>query len=490
MTSPAHRSPAALLVLMAACGSGSGGTSTTPIAGANVPPELLVGRARIDSPSSFAEIALRDRRNLGTRRVGDRSGQERHPRLHPDGTRLVFTRERSPNDPASRELFVSTVDGSSAEVRLTQDSAADDDPCWSPDGTAILFASDRGGDPALWLLPAAGGTPTALLGTGDGLDDVEPDWCRATNRIVWSRSAPDGHHDLWLTDGAAGLLQALTNGGGALGTGSGDRTPSFSPDGSQIVFVRRTAVTATLCTIAVAGGPVSALLTPLGEVDMPRWSSAGDQLFFGLAEPLAGRATLRLATLPTGGGTPTLVWPDERWQLTGLDFVPGLAVAPAAGAPTPLDVTVANIELAAGASMFGSRQQLATADGNELVVYTETFDNHEIAGINCRFDLPVADAADVLELRVRATARVGRADGDTHLRMSIYNPVDERFDTVVELAPGDTASHVMTFATSSLRHVTREKQVRFTVIGEIGAGAASQMFVDLVELTVVARASS
>ncbi len=478
-----------LVLALAACGLGvGGGNGTTPIAGANVPAEVLVGRARDDSPYSFAEIAVRDRRNLGLRRVADRSGQERHPRLHPDGNTVVFARERSPADPSSRELFVSSVDGAAPDQRLTQDTHTDDAPCWSPDGTAILFASDRSGDGGLHLIAPTGGAVSDLLGVGDGVDDAEPDWCRATGRIVWSRAGSGGRRELWLANGDGTGATALTDGGPGTGTTAGDRAPAFAPDGAQIVFVRRVAAgLATLCTVATSGGAVTPIATPQGDVDLPRWSTAGDQIFFGLAEPLQGRATLRLAAVPTTGGTPVLVWPDQRWQLTGIDFLPGLQAAPAAAAPQALDVAQAYVEMAAGTSMFGTRSLLTDADGSELAVTTETFENHEIAGINCRFDLPVANATDVLELRVRAVARVGRADGDTHLRMSIHNPVDERFDTVVERAVTDTQSHVMEFTTSSLRHVTRERQVRFTVIGEIGAGASSQLLVDQVELVVVAR---
>lgn len=93
----------------------------------------------------------------------------------------------------------------------------------------------------------------------------------------------------------------------------------------------------------------------------------------------------------------------------------------------------------------------------------------------------------MLELRIRAVARVGRIGGDTTLRMSIYNSADERFDTVVELLPTDTAARTMTFSTSSLRHLTRERQLRVTVVGEIAPGARSDLRVDLVEVTLVAR---
>ena len=154
-TRSSRRRPFALL-LLAACAGGNGQDSSSPIGGSNVPPQLVAGRARVDSPFQFAELALRDDRNLGTRRVADRTGTERSPRLHPDGNRVVVARERTIADPDSRELFTSSLDGTVGEVRLTSDGTRDDEPCWSPDGSTILFTSERGGQRALWTMAADG----------------------------------------------------------------------------------------------------------------------------------------------------------------------------------------------------------------------------------------------------------------------------------------------------------------------------------------------
>jgi hypothetical protein len=46
---------------------------------------------------------------------------------------------------------------------------------------------------------------------------------------------------------------------------------------------------------------------------------------------------------------------------------------------------------------------------------------------------------------------------------------------------------MLEFRTSSLRHVTREKQLRFTVIGDLPAGDTAQLRIDLAEVVLVAR---
>lgn len=485
---PAPAVPAfAIGLLLVACG---GGSKSTPLGSAATPVEVLACRARVDSPYQFAEIVVRSETNLGQDRVSDRTGTERAVRLHPDQRTVVFARERSNEDPGSRELFVATIDGSTPEQRLTQNTALDDEPCWSPDGTRVLFTSDRGGAAGLWTMPATGGDAVALFGPLPGASDGEADWCRVTDRIVFSRRSASGHHVLWLVQGNGTGSVPLTDGGAAAGDGSGDHAPAFAPDGSTIAFVRRTgAAQSSLCLVDLATWIVTERWRPNGEVALPRWAPAMDRLLFGLAEPAEGRATLRLASLPLPAGEPVLLWPDQRWRLDGLDVLAALPGAPAAAAPRLVPVTDAEIQIAAGSAVFGTRSQLAAADGDEFVVFTETFEGREVAGINCRFDLPVSVAEDVLELRVRSVARTSRADPGTMLRMSIYNPVDERFDIVVERPAGGTAAQTMQFRTASLRHVTREKQLRVTVIGDVPAGATAELHIDLVQVELIARSA-
>lgn len=489
MTRPlTRRFVSASCLLAAACG---GGTESNPVGGAEVPVQVLACRARVDSPVQFAEIALRSERNLGTSRVADRTGTERHVRLHPDGTTVVFARERTGGDPDSREIHVSSTDGSRPESRRTENGVVDDEPCWSPDGERVLFASTRSGISGLWSMATTTGDASPFLLPPPGNSDSAPDWSRATDRVVWSRREADGRQRLWLAQGDGSGSVQLTDGGASVGGGTGDFAPAFAPDGTAVVFVRRLlADAARLCVVDVATGTVTTLLQPQGEVGTPRWAPAGDRIWFGLAEPTAGRATLRLAVIAANGGVPVLVWPDERWRLEGLDLAPTLPAAVAAAAPVPLDVTDANLQIAAGAAVFGVRSQLVAIDDDEFRILSATIDGREVAGINCRFDLPVSEATDTLELRIRAVARATRVGGDSTLRMSIYNPVDERFDTAVEIVPANTASHTLEFRTSSLRHVTNERQLRVTVIADVVAGAACYLAIDQVAVELVARGGS
>ena len=52
------------------------------------------------------------------------------------------------------------TDGSQETVAV-QNPANDAFPVWSPDGSRLLFLSDRNGRNALWAVPIADGRPTA-----------------------------------------------------------------------------------------------------------------------------------------------------------------------------------------------------------------------------------------------------------------------------------------------------------------------------------------
>jgi len=488
-TRPSPRLGLALLGLAACSAGGKDGSS--PIGG-SVLPDLVAARARVDQPFQFSELALRDGRNLGRSRVDDRTGTERSPRLHPDGNQLVFVRERTSGQASSRELFVATLDGAIGERRLTVDSTRDDEPCWSPDGSEILCTSDRDGATSLWRMAADGSAPTRLFVPLPGGSDREADWHRGSGRIVWSRADASGRHVLWVADAGGTNAMPLTDGGATTGAGSGDRMPSWSADGTQVVFVRRISdQIASLALCDVASSAVSIRLQPNGDLSSPRFAPAGDRLLFGLAEPAVGRSTLRLAYAGITAGNPVLLWPDERWRLDGFDLLANLAALPTAAPAVVLDVTRAQVQIAAASSASGSRSQLVSADGEEYVLTTTASGGREIAGVNVRFDLPVVAATDVLELRVRSVARSSRGGAGSRLRMSIYNPVDERFDTVVEqpiVVAG--AAQTMTFTTASLRHVTSERQLRVTVIADLDDGAQAELRIDQVEVVLVARAGS
>ena len=102
----------------------------------------------------------------GATEVSVRYSDVSRPVWNADQTRLTFAAETV----SGRNIFVMHPDGSNL-VQLTNDdfSIFNDTPVFTPDGSTVMFTSDRGGNRQLWTIPVTGGTPTQLTAYDDGL---------------------------------------------------------------------------------------------------------------------------------------------------------------------------------------------------------------------------------------------------------------------------------------------------------------------------------
>ncbi len=143
------------------------------------------------------------------------------PDWSPDGTQIVFTRH-GVNDPhldsITAEIHVMNADGSGL-TRLTFNVEEERGPAWSPDGSRILFACRRGPP----VVPA--GPPTAEICVMNA----------------------DGSGQVQLTENAVP-----------------DLTPTWSLDGTQIVFHRPVSGRAQLFRMNADGTEVTQITNSLG----------------------------------------------------------------------------------------------------------------------------------------------------------------------------------------------------------------------------------
>ncbi|HEY4611811.1 MAG TPA: hypothetical protein VII11_02390 [Bacteroidota bacterium] len=155
-----------------------------------------------------------------------------YPLSSPDGTKILFESDRTGN----WEIFVMQVDGTGL-TQLTKNSASDLTPIWSPDGKQIVFASERDGNSEIYLMKNDGSNQRRL--TQFPGDDSHPHWSPDGRRIVFnsSRTTPDltadwaqQIHEIFSMDADGGNVRQISS----LKTIS--TYPSYSPDGKKIVF--------------------------------------------------------------------------------------------------------------------------------------------------------------------------------------------------------------------------------------------------------------
>jgi len=136
--------------------------------------------------------------------------------------RIAFASERDGNF----EIYMMNPDGTGL-VRLTNHPSNDFNPSWSPDGTKIAFASDRGdGDYDVYVMNSDGGGLTQL--TDDPADDATPDWSPDGTEIVFesARGSALDNEDVYKMDADGSNETQLTDDPEA------DGSPAFSPDGT------------------------------------------------------------------------------------------------------------------------------------------------------------------------------------------------------------------------------------------------------------------
>jgi TolB protein len=230
----------------------------------------------------------------------------------PDGTRLLYQSDRTGDD----EIWVMQPDGSNRR-NLTQAPRADDQfPAWSADGTKIAFTSDRGtahNDQEIVVMSSDGSNQTAI--SDSPADDYEPAWSPDGTRIAFARTGGETS-DVWVMNADGSNQIRLTT------SPAWDEEPSWSPDGSKILFTSlRTGMAAIW--VMNADGSDQHLLVKSGEIDsQASWSPDGRQIVFdrhtrdGIDVMVADAdgSNVRLVAPGCIGKCEDVYPPDPSWQ--------------------------------------------------------------------------------------------------------------------------------------------------------------------------------
>src|SRR5215204_5639284 len=124
------------------------------------------------------------------------------------------------------QIYVMNADGSE-QTNISNNTAVDIHPDWSPDGTKIAFASDRAGSYQVYVMNADGSEQTRLTNPAFG---YQPSWSPDGTEIAFS-SSRDGNSEIYVMNADGSEQSRLTNNADI------DEQPSWSPDGTEIAFI-------------------------------------------------------------------------------------------------------------------------------------------------------------------------------------------------------------------------------------------------------------
>ena len=190
------------------------------------------------------------------------------PTISRQGDRLVYTHWTGNSDIWRTEIV---HNGTAAPAgKLIASTRWEGQPQYSPDGSKIVFASDRSGHYEIWSCDADRSNPIQLTSLESTAGS--PFWFPDGKRIVFD-SDKEGHREIYVMDISTRVPRRLTN------EASDDITPIVSHDGKWIYFVSMRTGRFEVWRMTVEGGDAVQVTRQGGEF-FPLESVDGRVLYY------------------------------------------------------------------------------------------------------------------------------------------------------------------------------------------------------------------
>jgi TolB protein len=198
--------------------------------------------------SGFPDIFQIDLNNYSRTTFVSFKGTNSGARFSPDGRQvaMVLSGEGEP------EIYTSNAEGRGVS-RRTHSDLTKASPCWSPDGSRLIFAMQPG--PQLYVMSASGGAPHRVTFDSSGYC-AEPDWSRTSpDKVIYTMKVGSSYQ--------IGLLDLSKEHGEQVSKAPFDGIePSWLPDGRHVVYTARTRTTSVVAILDTETGK-STTISPM-----------------------------------------------------------------------------------------------------------------------------------------------------------------------------------------------------------------------------------
>jgi TolB protein len=194
------------------------------------------------------------------RRVSARAGVNQAPAWSPDGKKLALTLSTRDGN-----LDIYTLDlATQALTRITDDPAIDTEPQWSNDGRSLYFTSDRAGGPQIYRVGIQPGDKPRRL-TFQNSYNARPRLSPDESQLAFVTQEDGAYRIATMDLRGRGDVQVLTH-------GHFDVSPSYAPNGAEIIYASRDRGRGVLALVSSDGRVQERLVSSEGEVQEPAWS--------------------------------------------------------------------------------------------------------------------------------------------------------------------------------------------------------------------------
>lgn len=235
-------------------------------------------------------------------------GLQATPAFSPDGTLVAFRQ----SDGAKSGIFAAVVGGSKS-LQITTDSG-DCCPTWSSDGRQLAFIRYSDKEVSIFTIPALGGTEHRVY-RGPASMRAGLSWSPDNNALVFSETDPADPTRSVIS--LLSLADSSTRAFTSPPAGWLDHEPAFSPDGTQVAFVRSTiaGVSNDVFVMPAAGGRAKRLTYDNRPImGPPTWTPDSREIIFssdrGVATGLWRVSATGSAPRPVAGPVGEATWPS------------------------------------------------------------------------------------------------------------------------------------------------------------------------------------